>query len=367
VDLYRSVRLLVPPGARGVYGGQLVANAIEAACQTIDLERFAPHSIHSTFLRPGGNRQHVYFRVRRIRDGRSFATRTVTAQQNGTALFFAVINFHCDESSEHGIAHAPDFPLVPSPDDGITLDRLFSEISKDNPSDRFRSNLKLIMNEERVPMEIRYLPTAAVLNIQQQHKKDEVRVHHMPRYCWMRSSIDFSQSPSGQTPSEMGAPVLVAAGKPQVQLTELAPARAHMLIACWCSDFFLAIAGLVPHGFPNPNVQMLLSLDHTIYFHNSHRRSCRASTSAPVDAQIATPTSPLTATSLRGLQHPQQAVMGFPVDDWFLYEVVSPFAANNRALNLGRIFSRNTGKLEMTIVQESLVRMKGAEQKSSRL
>jgi acyl-CoA thioesterase II len=330
-DLYRSVRLFVPPGARGVYGGQLVANAIEAASQTVDLDRMTPHSIHSSFLRAGSSKHHVYFHVRRIRNGRSFATRTVTAQQDGSPLFFAVINFHCDESSSDGVNHAPEFPVVPPPESGTTLDRLFSEVSQDNPSQRFKSNLKLIMNEERVPMELRYVYASEVRTIQGSPVED---LRRMPRYCWMRSTIDFSQTTT-RTPSEVGGRHID--GKPQIELTELTPARAHMLIACWCSDFFLAIAGLVPHGFPNPRVQMLLSLDHTIYFHNSHRRSCSSITG---DASV------------------QRAVMGFPVDDWFLYEVVSPFAANNRALNIGRIFSRNTGKLEMTIVQESLVRMK---------
>lgn len=340
VDLYRSVRLFVPPGARGVYGGQLVANAVEAASQTVDLERMAPHSIHSTFLQPGSSTQHVYFRVRRIRDGRSFATRTVTALQNGSALFFALVSFHCDESAGHGISHAPPLPLVPSPERGIALDRLLAKMSQDNPSQRFRSNLKLIMNEERVPMELRYLSASAVRaeqrkdqpgRLQSENLDDDLR--YMPRYCWMRSTIDFNQS-SPRAPESEPA-------KLPARLTELTPARAHMLIACWCSDFFLAIAGLVPHGFPNPHVQMLLSLDHTIYFHNSHRRIC---TRHSPEGRVET-----------------RAVMGFPVDDWFLYEVVSPFAANNRALNMGRIFSRNTGKLEMSIVQESLVRTRPPE------
>ena len=46
----------------------------------------------------------------------------------------------------------------------------------------------------------------------------------------------------------------------------------------------------------------------------------------------------------------------FDVREWFLYEVVSPWADGNRGLCHGRVYTRD-GKLAMTVVQETLVRM----------
>ena len=44
------------------------------------------------------------------------------------------------------------------------------------------------------------------------------------------------------------------------------------------------------------------------------------------------------------------------VDDWLLYESVSPWTGNSRGLNLGYIYSRD-GKHVATCVQEGLLRL----------
>lgn len=63
-----------------VYGGQVAAQALWAAGQTVDSERH-PHSIHAYFIRGGKSDQPITLAVERTRDGRSFTTRRVTAQQ----------------------------------------------------------------------------------------------------------------------------------------------------------------------------------------------------------------------------------------------------------------------------------------------
>ena len=69
-----------------VFGGQVLAQAITAAFRTVDAD-FAIHSLHSYFLRAGNWTVPILFEVERSRDGRSFATRRVTAIQNGKAIF----------------------------------------------------------------------------------------------------------------------------------------------------------------------------------------------------------------------------------------------------------------------------------------
>jgi acyl-CoA thioesterase-2 len=64
-----------------VYGGQVVAQALRAACATVD-ENHQVHSLHSYFIRGGDCDEPIRFEVDRIRNGRSFITRRVVARQS---------------------------------------------------------------------------------------------------------------------------------------------------------------------------------------------------------------------------------------------------------------------------------------------
>lgn len=89
-----------PRGDKGprptLFGGQVAAHALRAASLTVNPEHY-PHSLHGYFLRPGKDDAHTVLRVDRIRDGKSFSTRTVVAQQDGEAIFTLTASFHRDE------------------------------------------------------------------------------------------------------------------------------------------------------------------------------------------------------------------------------------------------------------------------------
>ena len=70
-----------------VFGGQVAAQALVAATRTVDEPGRDVHSLHAYFLRPGDPRIPILYEVDRIRDGRSFTTRRVTAIQHGKAIF----------------------------------------------------------------------------------------------------------------------------------------------------------------------------------------------------------------------------------------------------------------------------------------
>ena len=69
-----------------VFGGQVIGQALSAASQTVESSRIA-HSLHAYFLRPGRVDMPILYNVERIRDGKSFTTRTVNAIQNGEIIF----------------------------------------------------------------------------------------------------------------------------------------------------------------------------------------------------------------------------------------------------------------------------------------
>ena len=98
--------------SRRIFGGQVVAQALEAAYRTVD-DR-ACHSLHSYFIRPGDPSMPVIYEVDQARDGGSFTTRRVVAIQKGRQIFNLAASFHVEEDSP---SHQHDMPDVPGLDD----------------------------------------------------------------------------------------------------------------------------------------------------------------------------------------------------------------------------------------------------------
>ena len=76
------------------------------------------HSLHSYFLRPGDTTVPIVYDVERIRDGRSFATRRVSARQHGRPIYYMTANFQIPEP---GLEHQDRMPEVPAPEQGMPL------------------------------------------------------------------------------------------------------------------------------------------------------------------------------------------------------------------------------------------------------
>ena len=72
-------------GTPALFGGQVLGQALMAACLTAPPERRV-HSLHAYFLLPGEHAP-VSYEVDRVRDGGSFSTRRVTAIQKGHPIF----------------------------------------------------------------------------------------------------------------------------------------------------------------------------------------------------------------------------------------------------------------------------------------
>jgi acyl-CoA thioesterase-2 len=82
----------------GLYGGQIVAQALRAAASTVEPE-LAPHSLRAYFIRRGDHTEPVRYEVDRIRNGRSFATRRVVARQAVGAILNLEASFQRAEPS----------------------------------------------------------------------------------------------------------------------------------------------------------------------------------------------------------------------------------------------------------------------------
>lgn len=111
-------------GSPIVFGGQVLAQALNAASRTITNERVL-HSMHAYFLEAGNLELPITYNVSEVRDGGSFSVRRVTAHQNETTIFILSASFHKKEDGyEHQIAMKSD---LKQPEDLLSWTDMYKE------------------------------------------------------------------------------------------------------------------------------------------------------------------------------------------------------------------------------------------------
>lgn len=221
-DLYRGARQ--PGGVGRVFGGQVIAQALQAAQRSTEAPKIA-HSLHAYFMRPGNEDYPIIFRVVRDFEGRSFATRRVVAMQQGKPILNMAASF---QTPEEGVHHQDAMPDVPGPDELKPESELRRERIDDIP-EKFRRHLLRAR-----PIEIRPVHPRAWFNPEKQPG-----VQH----SWMR---------------------LVAPIDDDMAM--------HRAILAYASDMSLLGTSLLPHGMTwiTHNLQTA-SLDHALWFHEPFR------------------------------------------------------------------------------------------------
>lgn len=117
-------------GSPNVFGGQVLAQAINAASRTITNKRVL-HSMHSYFLEPGHLQLPITYNVSVVRDGGSFSVRRVTAHQEETTIFILSASFH---KKEDGYNHQIDIPKnIKQPEDLMSWTDLLEQFGEAIP------------------------------------------------------------------------------------------------------------------------------------------------------------------------------------------------------------------------------------------
>jgi len=112
-DIYVGTGPQYPWG--GLYGGQIVAQALRAASLTVD-DDFSVHSLRAYFIRRGDHNEPVRYEVDRLRNGRSFCTRRVVARQATGAILNLEASYHAGEASID-VQPVVSPPGIPAPND----------------------------------------------------------------------------------------------------------------------------------------------------------------------------------------------------------------------------------------------------------
>ncbi|TPG21486.1 acyl-CoA thioesterase II [Sphingomonas koreensis] len=221
-DLYRGARQ--PGGVGRVFGGQVIAQALQAAQRSTEAPKTA-HSLHAYFMRPGSEDFPIIFRVVRDFEGRSFATRRVIAMQQGKPILNMAASF---QTPEDGLHHQDAMPDVPGPD------QLKSEADlRRNMIDEIPEKFRRFMLRAR-PIEIRPVHPRSWFRPEQREPT---------QYSWFRLVSSLGDD-----------------------------ATMHRAILAYASDMSLLGTALLPHGvnWMTHNVQTA-SLDHALWFHEPFR------------------------------------------------------------------------------------------------
>jgi acyl-CoA thioesterase-2 len=212
-----------------VFGGQVAAQALVAAGRTTSSEGTASqdrpvHSLHAYFIHPGDTTVPLIYSVERVRDGRSFTTRRVSAIQHGQTIFVMSASF---QRFEEGVSHSAAMPQVPPPSQvGLSAERLAEQLGAPLPSEI-----------RDYPIELRHV---GPLSIEVQR---DPALRTSSNYVWLRVKRSLPDDP-----------------------------LLHVCLMTYASDLTLLDTVLRRHGRIWEDGKTIgASLDHAMWFHRPFR------------------------------------------------------------------------------------------------
>ncbi|KAG6837037.1 hypothetical protein H0H93_015900 [Arthromyces matolae] len=125
VNLFRSKSLWLPARSRGVFGGQVISQALVSATKCVD-PAFALHSLHCYFLLSASPSTPIIYHVDRVRQGRTYVTFSVRAHQSGRIVFVMMCSFQKPEPWQP--SYQWPMPDVPGPEECEDEEVRFSRV-----------------------------------------------------------------------------------------------------------------------------------------------------------------------------------------------------------------------------------------------
>ncbi|KAF8624897.1 hypothetical protein AX15_005765 [Amanita polypyramis BW_CC] len=115
-NLFRSKCLHRFKSGRGVFGGQVISQAVVSATNVVD-NAFSLHSLHCYFLARGSQDVPIVYHVDLLRRGQTYIVCTVKAIQMGNVIFTMTCSFQKPEPSP--LTYQWPMPEVPPPEQCI--------------------------------------------------------------------------------------------------------------------------------------------------------------------------------------------------------------------------------------------------------
>ena len=215
-------------GIGRVFGGQVIAQALQAAQASIDDDKVA-HSLHAYFLRGGKEGPQIDYAIARDFDGRSFANRRVVARQEGTPILNLTASF---QIAEDGMAHQDCIMPDIAPPEELKSDMDQRRQFVDAMPDLSETQRRLMLRPR--PIEMRTMDRLHWMN----SEPKEPRAH-----SWFKTVAPLPDDPA-----------------------------LHRAIIAYASDYTLLGTAALPHGLSWMRGELIgASLDHAIWFHHPAR------------------------------------------------------------------------------------------------
>lgn len=291
---------------RGVYGGNLVGQALLVAIRTAP-PHFLPHSLHSQFLKKVSDTEIIKYSVDSISNGTTFCNRTVRAFQGGVIKYIAHIS--------------------------LTKKNLLAEA--ENAYYDYEEKVQKVSDEDEEPEFVPkpfYFETPYPSWLAEEsgerlyvdlHLADRYIVYKIPRRMLSLEDTRFEDS---VPVTQRRMLFMVRLGKSEKEKDVDLPDAAFQYAGLGVlSDlYFLTrlarILRIENVDLTLPSHYFSVSLDHTMYFHD----------------------------------------VGFDCTDWMAFAFKTVRLVNNRVLLEGEMYNR-AGQHVATIVQEGLVHFNGLE------
>lgn len=207
-----------------VFGGQVLAQSLSAAYQTVETDR-SIHSLHAYFLLTGDISIPIRLEVERVRDGGSFTTRRVVAKQEQEVIFILSASFQKNQS---GFTHQVPMPNIIGPEFLRSDQELL---------DSYQNWLPNTVVESVLTRPFIFKPVESLIPT-----RGEIRAPK--RHVWLKA-------------------------KDPVASDDL---RIHQQLLTYVSDYNLLSTATLPHTqevFPKD--LFMASLDHAMWFHQPFR------------------------------------------------------------------------------------------------
>lgn len=276
-----------------MYGGAVIAQCLAAAQRTVP-SHFSVHSMHCYFVLAGDATIPILYHVEHVREGKSFATRTVQARQRGKCIFTTTMSFAREGSGgEKTVSHEAPMP------DGIF---------EQGPPEGEEGDSSMGMS----PFESRRIVTT----------NPDGKPHDKKTRQWIRARGTISDA--GGHEAHLSALAYMSdsyfigtVGRihnlwrfPSKSTEAKLPPRAQEMLTK--QKIFEGFGDDLDNKKGRPGIGMMVSLDHTIYFHDP-----------------------------RGVRS----------DEWMFTEMESPWSGDGRGLVIQKMWARD-GRLVATCVQE---------------
>lgn len=303
-DVFQNRHSLWSPGTRGIFGGIAISQGLRAAQLTVP-GTFSAHSMHCSFIHAGNAEDHIMYHVESVRNGRSFCTRFVRAVQGGQPIFLAIVSFTLSvgRATTAYLNHATTMPAnVPEASDNVPGRSQAYVITPDTPFVNKSVGVLKTSTASSSPQDKRIHQWIRARGTLANQAGDPL---HLAALAFMSDSYFLAAVPHSHGIWHfVRAPVSEFYSTSKDMFTS---SKTHAAIQRPHLD------NSIDHDADeSPHVAMMVSLDHTIYFHNTEE--------------------------LRA-------------DQWLLAEVQSSWACDGRGLVHQKIWTRN-GTLVATCIQE---------------